>query len=155
MRRGFVILAVIALMAASGQAAHAAKFGTQYSHQHLQDLSAKSPKGESLALGYTSATHWFILPYSMTGEYALIVKRSGKDLNGRVLDVYHGLSPQKIEEMQRAGTLPNPLPPYRIRLIDTIMAYTLWWCIPVALALIGLFSMLGIGSPVRSDTRSA
>jgi hypothetical protein len=69
MRRGLLIVAAFILMAMSGQDAHAAKFGTKTSYQHLQDLTAKGPKGEALALGYETATHSFFLPYKMTGEY--------------------------------------------------------------------------------------
>ena len=87
MRRGLFILATI-LVAVSGQGAHAAKFGTKTSYQHLRDLTAKGPKGEALALGYETATHWFFLSYSMTGRYVLVVKGSGKDMfAGR--DIYH------------------------------------------------------------------
>jgi hypothetical protein len=69
MRRGLLILAVFILMAVSGQDAHAAEFGTRHPYQHLQDLTAKGPKGEALALGYETVTHSFILPYKMTGGY--------------------------------------------------------------------------------------
>jgi len=143
------ILATFMLMALSAQDAHAGKIGTQYSYQRLQELTAKSPKGEDLALGYITAIHSFMLPYKLTGEYALIIKE--KDRGGRTLSVYHELSQEKIEQMQRAGTLPNPLPPYHIRIVDYIWAYMLWWCIPVSLALIALFSMLGIGT--RNEPR--
>ena len=155
MRRGLFILSVFIVMAVSGQDARAAEFGTRSKYQHLQDLAEKGPKGEALALGYVTVTHSFILPYKMTGEYALMVKRSGKDLNGRPLDVYHELSPEKIEQMQRTGALPNPLPPYRHTIFEYMFGYVLWWCIPVTLLFIAMFSMLGIGSSTRGETRSA
>lgn len=140
-------------MAASGQDAHAAKFGTKTSYQHLQDLTAKGPKGEALALGYETATHYFFLPYKMTGEYVLLVRGSGKDLfAGR--DIYHELSPEKIAQMQRTGALPDPLPRPRHTIFDYLMGYVLWWCIPTTLAFIWLFSMLGIGSGTRPPTES-
>jgi len=155
MRRSLFILAAFILMAVSGQDAHAGmKFGTKSSYQHLQDLTAKGPKGEALALGYETATHSFMLPYKMTGEYVLLVRGSGRDLfAGR--DIYHALSREKIEQMQRAGALPNPLPRPRHTIFDYIMGYVLWWCIPVTLLFIGFFSMLGIGSGTRDETRSA
>lgn len=154
MRRGLFILAVSILLAVSGQDAHAAKFGTRDSYQHLQDLTEKGPKGEALALGYVTTTHSFILPYKMTGEYALLVRGSGRDLfAGR--DIYHTLPQEKIEQMQRAGALPNPLPPARHTILDYLGAYILWWCIPVTIAFMTFFSMLGIGSSTRGETRSA
>src|SRR5215510_980462 len=106
MRRGLFILAVFILVAVSGQDAHAARFGTESKYQHLLDLGAKGPKGEALALGYVTTTHWFILSYKMTGYYALLVRGGGKDLRGRPVDVYDELPQAKIEQMQRAGALP-------------------------------------------------
>jgi hypothetical protein len=150
MLRGLFILSVFVVMAMSGQDACAAEFGTRTKYQHLQDLAAKSPKGEALALGYETVTHSFILPYKMTGEYVLNVKGSGTDINGRVINVYHELSPEKIEQMQRAGTLPNPLPSPRHTIFEYIFAYILWWCVPVTLLFIAIFSKLGIGTRDRT-----
>jgi hypothetical protein len=155
MRRGLFVLSMFVLLAMSAQDARAAEFGVRYSYHPLQDLTEKGPKGEDLALGYISTMHSFILPYKVTGEYALIVKRSAKDLNGRMLNVYHELSPEKIEQMQRAGTLPNPLPPYRHTIAEYLMGYVLWWCVPVTLLFIALFSKLGIGTGTRDETRPA
>ncbi|MGY4404823.1 hypothetical protein [Bradyrhizobium sp. USDA 3315] len=151
MRRGLLVLLMFIGMAVSGQDVRAAEFGTRYSYQQLQDLTEKGPKGEALALGYVSLTHSFILPYKMTGYYALMVKGSGRDLNRRPLNVYHELSQEKIEQMQRAGALPNPLPPYRRTIFEYMFGYVLWWCIPAALLIIGMFSMLGIGSGKRGQ----
>jgi hypothetical protein len=154
MRRGLFTLAVFILMAVPGQDARAAEFGTRHHYQHLQDLNAKGPKGESLALGYETVTHSFILPYKMTGGYVLLVRGTGRDLfAGR--DVYHALPQEKIEQMQRAGALPNPLPPYRHTIFDYLFAYILWWCIPATFVFVWLFSVLGLGSSTRGETRSA
>jgi hypothetical protein len=164
MRRGLFILAMFIAMAVSGQDARAVEFGTRYKYQHLQNLTAKSPAGEALSLGYATQTHSFLLPYKthsfllpykMTGYYALTVRGSGKDLYGIPRDVYHELSPEKIEQMQRAGTLPNPLPPYHHTIFEYMFAYVLWWCIPVTLLFIWMFTMLGIGSSARDGTRTA
>ena len=46
MRRGLLIVAVFILVAVSGQDAHAAKFGTKTSYQHLQDLTGKGPRAK-------------------------------------------------------------------------------------------------------------
>jgi hypothetical protein len=155
MRRVVFILAALVLAAISGSEAHAAQFGTRDSFQHLQDLTARGPKGEGLSLGYVTTTHSFILPYKMTGNYVLVVKGSGRDLGGRAVDVYDKLSLEKIGQMQRAGALPNPLPPYRHTIFDYLTAYVLWWCIPATIAFIALFSWFGLGSSTRSETRSA
>jgi hypothetical protein len=155
MRRGLFILAMFILMAVSGQGAHAAQFGTEDSYQRLQDLDQKGPKGEALSLGYVTTTHSFILPYKMTGDYVLLVRGGGRDLSGRPINILHKLPQDKIAQMQRAGALPNPLPPYRHTIFDYLGAYVLWWCIPATFAFVMLFQMLGIGSSTRRETRSA
>jgi hypothetical protein len=153
MRRGLFILAVL-LLTVSGQDAHAARFGTQDSYQHLQDLKERGPKGEALSLGYVTTTHSFILPYKMTGNYVLVAKGAGRDLSGRPVGISQTLSQDKIEQMQRTGALPKPLPPYRHTIFDYLWAYILWWCIPVTFAFVALFQMFGIGSRKRGENRS-
>ena len=154
MRHVAFILAAFILTMATHRPADAAEFGTRYRYQHLQDLVAKGPKGEALALGYETATHSFILPYTMTGRYVLLVRGSGRDMFAGK-DIYHGLSPEKITEMQRAGALPSPLPRARHTIFEYAFAYVLWWCIPVALLLMWIFSALGIGSRQRDEARPA
>jgi hypothetical protein len=152
--RGLFILATFILMAVSSQDAHATLlFGTWDKVQHLQDLNEKGPKGEALALGYVTTTHSFMLPYRLSGDYVLVVKASARDLRGGAMNVFHRLPKEKIEQMQRAGALPNPLPAYRHTIVDYLMGYVLWWCIPVTIAFVAFFQMLGIGS--RTETRSA
>jgi hypothetical protein len=155
MRGGLFILAVFIVMVVSGQDARATLyFGTSDKVQHLQDLSEKGPKGEALSLGYVTTTHSFMLPYKMSGDYVLVVRGSARDIRGGTADVFHRLPKEKIAQMQRAGALPNPLPPYRHTIVDYLMGYVLWWCIPVTLAFVAFFQMLGIGSRTR-ETRSA
>jgi hypothetical protein len=155
MRCGLFILALFIIMAVSGQDAHAARFGTRDSYQHLQDLNEKGSKGEALSLGYVTTTHSFILPYKMTGNYVLVVRGAGRNLSGRPIDISHTLSQEKIEQMQRAGALPNPLPPYRHTIFDYLGAYILWWCIPVTIAFVAFIQMLRNRRRTRGDIRSA
>ena len=155
MRRVLSILAVFILMAVSAEDAHALRFGTRDSVQRLQDLSVKGPGGEALSLGYVTTTHSFMLPYKMTGDYVLVVRGQAKDLSGRARDVFHKLTNEKIGQMQRAGVLPNPLPAYRHTIADYFMGYLLWIAFPLVFAFIGFFSMLGIGSSTRGETRPA
>ena len=137
-------------MATSGQDAHAWVFGTKDTVHRLQNLNEKGPNGEPLALGFLTSTHAFLLPYSMSdGGYVIVVKSSGGD-------VFYRLPKEKIEQFQRSGALPNPLPVYRKTIIDYLGAYALWWSIPAILAVCGIFSMLGIGSSsTRGETRPA
>jgi hypothetical protein len=155
MRPGLYILAVFILMAVSAEDAHALRFGTRDSVQRLQDISVRGPNGEALSLGYVTTTHSFMLPYKMTGDYVLVVRGQAKDLNGRARDVFHRLTNEKIGQMQRAGVVPNPLPAYRHTIVDYLMGYLLWWVFPLVFVFIGFFSMLGIGSRTRGETRPA
>jgi len=156
MHRGLFILAVFILMAMSGKDAQAALyFGTWDKVQYLQDLAEKGAKGEALSLGYVTTTHSFMLPYKMTGDYVLVVRGGARGIGGGPVNIFHRLPQEKIAQMQRAGTLPNPLPPYRHTIFDYLWAYILWWCIPVTFAFVAFFQMLGIGSRTRDETRSA
>ena len=155
MRRGLLSLAVFILMALSGQDSHAARFGTQDSYQHIQDLNEKGPKGEALSLGYVTTTHSFILPYKMTGNYVLVIRSAGRDLRGRPMNISHALSEEKIRQMQLSGALPNPLPPIRHTIFDYLWSYILWWCIPVTFAVVAFFQMLRSRRRARGEARSA
>ena len=151
MRRGLFILAVFILTTVSVQDAHATlKFGTTDSVQDLQNLTAKGPNGEALSLGYVTTTHYFMLPYKLSGDYVLVV-RSG----GRGGSVFHRLPQDQIEQMQRAGALPNPFPAYRHTIFDYLGGYVLWWLFPATFAFMGILSMLGIGSSTRRESRPA
>jgi hypothetical protein len=146
MRRGLFILAVFILMAMSSRDAHAVLlFGTKDKVEHLQDLNAKGPNGEALYLGYLVSTHSFMLPYSMSGDYVLVVRGAR--------DIFYKLPQEKIEQMQRTGALPNPLPVYRYTIGDYILGYTLWLT-PLVFVVLGFFSTSGRGSGTRSETRS-
>jgi hypothetical protein len=156
MRRGLSILAVFILMAVFPQGAHATLlFGTVDRVQHIQNLNVKGPNGEALSLGYVTTTHRFMLPYKMTGDYALIVRDGMKDLDGRTRAVFHRLTNEKIGQMQRAGALPNPLPAHRHTIVDYFMGYLLWVAFPLVFVFTWLFSTLGIGSSTRGETRPA
>jgi hypothetical protein len=151
MRRGLFILATfILVMAASGQDAHAWVFGTKDTVHHLQPLKEKGPNGEPLVLGFLTSTHAFLLPYSMSdGGYVIVVKSGSSN-------TFYRLPTDKIEQFQRSGALPTPLPVYRKTTIDYLGAYVLWWAIPGVLFCIWICSMLGIGSgSTRGETRPA
>jgi hypothetical protein len=151
MRLGPFILAVFVLMGVPGEDAHAARFGTQDSYQHLQDINDKGPKGEALSLGYVTTTHSFILPYKMTGNYVLVVRGAGRDSRGRPIGISHPLSQERIDQMQRTDALPNPLPAYRHTIFEYLFAYILWWCIPVTFALVMFFQMLAARFRTRGE----
>lgn len=121
MRRGLFILAMFVLVAVSARDAHAGllTFGTQDKINHLQTIGMKGPNGEPLYLGFLTSTHSFLLPYSMSdGGYVF-------GIHG-VSDKYYPLAAEKLQQMQRAGVLPTPLPVYRKSTIDYVFGYALW-----------------------------
>ena len=46
---------------------------------------------------------------------------------------------EELAKFQAAGTLPSPLPPYRLGILDYVVGYSLWW----GLALVALFWGIG------------
>jgi hypothetical protein len=114
MRRGLFILAVFILMAMSSRDAHAVLlFGTKDKVEHLQDLNAKGPNGEALYLGYLVSTHSFMLPYSMSGDYVLVVRGAR--------DIFYKLPQEKIEQCSVPAHCP-----IRFRSTGTRSAITSW-----------------------------
>ena len=159
MRRGLLIFTVFMMMAASCHDAKAGVllFGTRDKVHHLQDLSIRGPNGESLYLGYVSTTHSFMLPYKMTGDYVLVVRGAGGIPRGGVRDVFHRLPNEKIEQMQRVGALPKPLPTYRHTMIDYLIGHILWGVPLVFLVIMVVQSITtnGRDPDTRFETRSA
>jgi hypothetical protein len=149
MRRGLLILAAFLLIALSGRDAHAGllMFGTQERVNHLQDINMKGPKGEALYLGFLTSMHAFMLPYSVSdGGYVLGIKG--------VSGEYYQLPQEKIEPMQRAGVLPNPLPVYRRTAFDKVVGHILWPALLI-IAVAGFISSRRRESGGYSETRSA
>jgi hypothetical protein len=148
MRRAVLILAVLILAALSGKDAHAKLFfGTQDKINHLQDLTVKGPNDEALFLGFLTSTHSFMLPYSMSdGGYVLGIKGTS--------DKFFKLPKERIEMMQRAKLLPNPLPVYQRSSGDYLIGYLLW---PVLLliAVAGLIQSRRRRAEAYGETRSA
>ena len=144
MRRSLLVLAAFFMMAVSGQDAHALRFGTRDKVHHLQNLKDKGPSGEAMSLGFLTTTHSFMLPYTMSdGGYVLIIR--GK---------YYRLSKERIEQLQRAGGLPNPLPVYRRSAGDYVTGYTLWF-VPAIFVVLGFFLTRKREAIAHGETRPA
>ena len=137
MRRTFLpvfafILALLVFPAERAQAQY--RFGTDEEIHFIEDVPLKGAENEALYLGYMTRTHNFILGYSVEDAgYVLGVKGESKKF-------YHMPKGDDLARFQKAGTLPDPLPPYRLGFFDYVVGYSLWW----ALALVAVF--WGIGS---------
>jgi hypothetical protein len=130
MRRVFLLLSAFAMLVLPMGAAEAAwQFGAQEDIHCLQDVTLKGAKDEALCLGYMTKTQYFLAGLYVVDEgYVLGVK-------GETGRYYHMPTGEDLDRFQRAGTLPNPLPPYKLSFWDYLIGYSLWW----ALALVALF----------------
>jgi Tfp pilus assembly protein PilF len=129
------LIGLIAVFAVGATPAQAAKvyFGTQEHLRNIQDIDAKTPKGEALYLGHKYSFHSFILPYRVTDD--------GYILGIRGEQSYFPLDDANIKSMQARGQLPSPLPPYQLSVLDYAMGHGAWIALAVIIGLIPL-SML-------------
>ena len=96
-------------------------------------MPLKGAENEALYLGYMTRTRNFLLGYSVEDAgYVLGVKGESKKF-------YHMPMGDDLARFQKAGTLPDPLPPYRLGFFDYLVGYSLWW----GLALVALFWAVG------------
>jgi tetratricopeptide (TPR) repeat protein len=128
--RLMIVLGALFAVTLSAGPAQAAKlwFGTQDYLVKLQDVDIKGPGGEALYLGYKYSFHCFALPYYATND--------GYILGVRGQDRFLKLDQARIQSFQASGSLPSPLPPYELSLIDYAMGYSLWIVLLVIAALI-------------------
>jgi tetratricopeptide (TPR) repeat protein len=124
-----VVGALFALTLSAGPAQAARLwFGTQDYLVKIQDVDIKGPGGEALYLGYKYSFHCFALPYSVTNDgYILGVRGQNRFLK---------LDEARIQSFQANGSLPSPLPPYELSLVDYAMGYSLWIALLIIVALI-------------------
>jgi hypothetical protein len=115
-------------------------FGTQEQITAIQDVPLKGPQGESLCLAYKTSTKFFLAGiYLRDDGYVLKVVDNDK---------YIPLAEPRLSELQAAGQLPRPLPPYSISPWEYFQGYSLWFCLAVCVVLEGLRRR-------RRDTRLA
>jgi hypothetical protein len=113
-----VALAGVVLLLGVG-AAQAFQFGNDETLHPIQDLTAKGPNGELLILAYKTTTLWlFGGVYVTDNGYVFRLKSDWKR--------YIPAKPELVAALQANGTLPNPLPPYRLSIVDYFIGYSLW-----------------------------
>jgi hypothetical protein len=129
----FLAFALVLLLLAPDGAQAQYRFGTDEEIHFIQDVPLKGANDEALYLGYMTRTHNFLLGYSVEDVgYVLGVKGESKRF-------YHMPEGDDLARFQSAGTLPNPLPPYRLGVFDYVAGYSLWW----GLALVAVFWAVG------------
>ncbi len=94
-------------------------FGTDERVHKIEDLTLRGAQGEELYLGYrTTSLFIFFGAYLKDEGYVLGVKGS--------YGTYYPLEETQIKSLQEKGSLPSPLPPYKIDLFDYLFGYSLW-----------------------------
>jgi hypothetical protein len=134
MRRTLLLAFMLALLLLPAERAQAQyRFGTDEEIHFIQDVPLKGAENEELYLGYMTRTRNFLLGYSVEDAgYVLGVKGGSKKF-------YHMPQGDDLARFQKAGTLPDPLPPYRLGFFDYVAGYSLWW----GLGLVALFWAVG------------
>ena len=133
MKQLAILVAAIALAIAAAMPAQAAyMFGDDESLTTMVDVGVTGSEGEALMLGHKTTTHNFLLPWSMSDDGYVLVRKSD---TGQ----YYEMTEAEIAEWQQAGLLPNPLPAYEISLFDKVMGHLLW----PTLAVIGVIYLVG------------
>jgi hypothetical protein len=87
--------------------------------QPVSHVDIRGPNGEFLYLGYKITYQCFIFPYAMSDDgYVLGVRGSG--------DASFPLDKASIEKYQADGSLPSPLPEFKISIGRYVMGHFLW-----------------------------
>lgn len=118
--RFFALLAsLIAFLAVPASAEAAYMFGKEETIHRLQDVDVTSQDNEPLFLGYKTTTTFFLAGVSITDDGYVFGLRSDSTK-------YIETTPEEIAKFQASGLLPDPLPPYKLGILDYIIGYSLW-----------------------------
>lgn len=123
---------VVAAFMFASNAAHAAMFGKDEKIHFIQDVEITSQEKQPLFLGFKTTTTWLLGGVSISDDGYVFGVRADHTK-------YIETTPEEIANFQKSGLLPNPLPPYKIPLIDTILGYSLWIIIPI----VAIFYLIG------------
>ncbi len=95
--------------------------GYRESVHRIAPVKLTSAAGENLALAYKTTRFSFVLGiYLHDGGYVLAVEGQP--------DKYYPL-PQDLQSFQAEGTLPSPLPAYRIPTYQYVLCFSFWWVV--------------------------
>jgi len=112
-------------------------FGTSEKLTCVADVGAKGPAGEPLCLAFKTSTVSFVAPlYLRKDGWVLGLRESPtQEHPTSFFDLPDG---PRVAEMQLAGLLPAPFPPFQVATIDYVFGYMLWWVI----ALVALWAVV-------------
>jgi len=136
MIRFFALLAsLLAFVAAPASAEAAYMFGKEETIHRLQDVDVTSQDNEPLFLGYKTTTTYFIAGVSITDDGYVFGLRSDSTK-------YIETTPEEIAKFQASGLLPDPLPPYKLGILDYVIGYSLWTIVLPILVIVFVVSMV-------------
>ncbi len=94
-------------------------FGKNERVQKIIDLDGKGPNGEEVFLAHKTTSYYFLMgAYLSDDGYVLGIR--GK------FGSYYPLNEEQINQYQKSGFLPTPLPKYEIPLMDWVWGFALW-----------------------------
>ena len=135
----FLVLVPIALWLPPAEAR--VRIGVTERFRHVANTSLQGPKGERLYLARRLVEKHFLLPYSIEdGGYVL-------GISGDSRHYYPMPEGETLKALQRAGRLPDPLPPYQMEFLDLLFGHALW-------VLIAGFGLYGAVRYARSRRRA-
>jgi len=104
-------------------------FGKEEKLKCIVDVPLKGPKDEALCVAYKTTMYAVFAPaYFHDDGYVLALKGGGNDY-------YPMPEGPEVSALQASGSLPSPLPPYQIPLLDYAFGYLLWGALAAGLAL--------------------
>lgn len=133
--RLFAVLTCCALavvwLAPSAAEARKFCFGTDEELVFIQQVAAKGAKGEPLQLARKLRRDCFIAPYTISDD-GYVLQVAGEK-------TYYALPPERVQALQRAGQLPNPLPDYTLGWFEWSFGHLLW----IVLGGFGIWGLIG------------
>jgi hypothetical protein len=106
-------------------------FGKQETVSCIADVTLKGADDEALCIAHKTTIQFFGGGLYLTDDgYVLGIK-------GKSNAYYKMPAARELKEFQEAGTLPTPLPPYRIAAIEYLLGYSLWMALAATAAWYG------------------
>jgi hypothetical protein len=135
----FAFLAFATLSAPTVEA-RSLRFGEDHRVSRIMDIDLEGPEGEDLYLGHLIKTQFFLLGvYVEDSGYAFGIVGENEG--------YYPFPDEKlIKKLQVEGALPDPLPAYKLELLDYLFGYSLW------LLLLGVGIWFGVKSMFSRKT---
>src|SRR5215468_4630182 len=111
-------------------------FGKQETITCITDVTLKGGDDEPLCLAHKTTIQFFGGGVYLKDDGYVLGIRGKRDV------YYHMPTAEELKEFQEAGTLPTPLPPYKIGAAEYLLGYSLWLALAVTAAWYGAKHLL-------------